>query len=301
VPKQTQACGLDQEKVEFADEGLLEIVQSYTREAGVRNLEREIGNICRKVARQMVVKMGDQDQTEFSKVPVNRDKVNGLLGPQKFRDLSTEKKNEVGLATGLAWTEVGGQVLVTEVSIMEGRGRLTTTGKLGDVMQESAQAAMSWVRSRAAFLGLARDFYRNLDIHVHVPEGAIPKDGPSAGITIATTIASALTKLPVRGDVAMTGEITLRGRVLPIGGVKEKLLAAHRHGVRDVIIPKDNEKDLVDVPENIRQDLKIHSVQSMDEVLRFALAGDVDSLAALAPVETAVTAVSAGDEARPAN
>jgi ATP-dependent Lon protease len=301
VPKQTEACGLDNLKVEFADPGLLEIVQSYTREAGVRNLEREIGNVCRKVARQMVVQMGDEEKTDFAKVGVDRAKVNELLGPQRFRDLSTEKKSEVGLATGLAWTEVGGQVLVTEVSIMDGRGRLTTTGKLGDVMQESAQAAMSWVRSRASFLGLARDFYRNLDIHVHVPEGAIPKDGPSAGITIATTIASALTKLPVRGDLAMTGEITLRGRVLPIGGVKEKLLAAHRHGLHEVVIPKDNEKDLVDIPENIRQDLRIHLVQSMDEVLKFALAGDVDALAALAPVEAAVPAVGAGDEARPAN
>jgi ATP-dependent Lon protease len=207
------------------------------------------------------------------------------LGPVRFRDLEMEKKPEVGLSVGLAWTEVGGQVLTTEVSIMEGRGRLTTTGKLGDVMQESAQAAMSWVRSRAAYLGLPKDFYRNFDIHVHVPEGAIPKDGPSAGITIASTIVSALTKIPVRGDVAMTGEITLRGRVLPIGGVKEKLMAAHRHGIYEAILPRDNEKDLPDVAENVRREMRIHFVTSMDEVLRIALAGDVEALAKQAPVQ----------------
>jgi ATP-dependent Lon protease len=296
VRKQMDATGLGKEVVEFPDPGIIELIQSYTREAGVRNLEREIGNVCRKVARSMVTGISSAEEKkekapEFAKITVDKPKVNELLGPQRFRDLQTDKKNEIGLATGLAWTEVGGQVLTTEVSIMEGRGRLTTTGKLGDVMQESAQAAMSWVRSRASLLGLPKDFYRNLDIHVHVPEGAIPKDGPSAGITIATTISSALTKIPVRGDIAMTGEITLRGRVLPIGGVKEKLLAAHRHGILEAILPMDNEKDLVDVPENVRKEMKIHLVQSMDEVLKVALAGDVDALAKQTPVQPVVSGV----------
>jgi ATP-dependent Lon protease len=289
VPKQMKATGLNEKNVEFADAGLLQVVQGYTREAGVRNLEREIGNVCRKIARKIVVAQGDAEEVSEDSLPqvaVDAAKVAELLGPAKFRDLATEKKPEVGMATGLAWTEVGGQVLSTEATVMEGRGRLMTTGKLGDVMQESAQAAMSFVRSRASQLGLPRDFYRHLDIHIHVPEGAIPKDGPSAGITIAATLCSALTKLPVRGDLAMTGEITLRGRVLPIGGVKEKLLAAHRHGIYEAILPVDNEKDLTDVPENIRKDMKIHFVEWMDEVLRIALVGDVDALAmAEAPVQ----------------
>jgi len=248
--------------------------------------------------------MGEaEDKTLVVKTLVDAAKVGELLGPVKFRDLESEKKSEVGLATGLAWTEVGGQVLTTEVTIMDGRGRLTTTGKLGDVMQESAQAAMSWVRSRAAYLGLPKDFYRNFDIHVHVPEGAIPKDGPSAGITIATTIASALTKIPVRGDVAMTGEITLRGRVLPIGGVKEKLMAAHRQGIAEAILPRDNEKDLADVPDNVRKEMKIHFATSMDEVLKIALAGDVEALAMQTPVQVSpqpleVTAVIPAEDNR---
>jgi ATP-dependent Lon protease len=194
-----------------------------------------------------------------------------LLGPHRFRDLVAEKKNEIGAAVGLAWTEVGGQILTTEATLMEGKGKLTITGKLGEVMQESAQAAMSYIRSRAHQFGLPRDFYRNLDVHVHIPEGAIPKDGPSAGITMATTICSALTRIPVRGDVAMTGEITLRGKVLGIGGLKEKLLAAHRHGINEAIVPRDNEKDLPEIPENIRNEMKIHFVESMDEVLKIAL------------------------------
>src|SRR5690348_17415831 len=198
-------------------------------------------------------------------------KLPDMLGPWKFRDLQADKKNEVGAAVGLAWTEVGGQILTTECTLMEGKGRLTPTGKLGEVMQESAQAAMSYVRSRSGQLGLAKDFYRSLDIHVHVPEGAIPKDGPSAGITICTSIVSALTKIPVRCDVAMTGEITLRGKVLPIGGVKEKLLAAHRMGLRTILLPKDNEKDLADIPQEILSSLTIHLVETMDEVLQIAL------------------------------
>ena len=176
-----------------------------------------------------------------------------MLGPAQFRDMDLDKHNEIGATTGLAWTEVGGSILTTEATVMEGRGKMTTTGKLGDVMQESAHAAMSYIRSRAQYLGLPKDFYRHLDIHVHVPEGAIPKDGPSAGITIATSICSALTAIPVRCDMAMTGEITVRGRVLPIGGLKEKLMAAHRHGIREIVIPRENEKDLVDIPENIKR------------------------------------------------
>ncbi|MCL6508270.1 MAG: endopeptidase La, partial [Bryobacteraceae bacterium] len=221
VKKQMQQTGLTDKDIRFTDEGLLTLIQYYTREAGVRNLEREIGNLCRKVARKKVTSDG---KGEFATVVITPENIPEYLGPQKFRDLKADKKNEIGAATGLAWTEVGGQILTTEATIMEGKGKLTTTGKLGDVMQESAHAAMSYIRSRAAMLGLPKDFYRHLDIHVHVPEGAIPKDGPSAGITIATAIVSALTKIPVRCDVAMTGEITLRGKVLPIGGLKEKLL-----------------------------------------------------------------------------
>ncbi len=276
VPKQKTQAGLGDTAIEFQDEGLQELVHYYTREAGVRNLEREVGNVCRKIARKVVVAKTKKEKLD--KVTVKPATVNELLGPQKFRDLSTEKKNEVGATMGLAWTEVGGSLLTTEATIMEGRGKLTTTGKLGDVMQESAQAAMSYVRSRAHALGLARDFYRHLDIHLHVPEGAIPKDGPSAGITIATSITSALTSIPVRGDIAMTGEITVRGKVLAIGGLKEKLLAAHRYGILEIVLPKDNEKDLPDIPEYIRKDMKLHFVESMDEVLKLALEREIEPL-----------------------
>jgi ATP-dependent Lon protease len=286
VRKQMEQTGLAGENIEFADQGIQALIQHYTREAGVRNLEREIGNICRKVARRVVNARGATPKKKPAKVQVAAEVVPEFLGPHKFRDFQADKKNEVGAVVGLAWTEVGGQILTTEATIMEGRGKLTTTGKLGDVMQESAQAAMSYVRSRAQTLGLARDFYRQLDIHIHVPEGAIPKDGPSAGITIATSICSALTQIPARCDVAMTGEITLRGKVLPIGGLKEKLLAAHRVGIREVVLPRDNEKDLPDVPENIRQDMKLHFVESMDEVLRIALEREIvvaEPLPAAAP------------------
>ena len=232
----------------------------------MRNLEREIGNICRKVARK-VVKEGNK----FS-VTLAAENVNDYLGVTKFRDSEVQERSEVGLVTGLAWTEVGGSILTTEVSVVEGKGgKPILTGKLGDVMQESAHAAMTYVRSRWKELGLQRDFYRNVDIHVHVPEGAIPKDGPSAGITIATAIASALSKIAVRRDIAMTGEITLRGKVLPIGGLKEKLLAAHRAGILEVLIPADNQKDLADVPENLRNVMNLHFVNTMDDVLAYAL------------------------------
>jgi ATP-dependent Lon protease len=265
VKKQMDNAGLKADTLRFTDEALTYVIRHYTREAGVRNLEREIANICRKAARKVVEQGG-----EYS-VEVTPDNVHDFLGIIKFRDIWAEKKNEVGLSTGLAWTEVGGQVLGTEATLMEGKGRLTLTGKLGDVMQESAQAAMSYVRSRAGVFGLTGDFYRSLEIHVHVPEGSIPKDGPSAGITIATAIVSALTRIPVRCDVAMTGEITLRGKVLPIGGVKEKLLAAHRMGLRTVLLPKDNEKDLADIPQDIQNMLSVKFVETMDEVLQLAL------------------------------
>jgi len=265
IRKQREATGLTAGNMTLPDEAVVHIIRHYTREAGVRNLEREIANICRKVARK-VVKDGKSLQ-----VVVRPEDLAEYLGVIKFRDTKAEEKNEIGLATGLAWTEVGGQILNIEVTLMQGRGKLLLTGKLGDVMQESAQAAMSYVRSRASQLGLRADFYRHLDIHVHIPEGAIPKDGPSAGITLATAVASALTKIAVRRDVAMTGEITLRGKVLPIGGVKEKLLAAHRAGSRTVILPRDNEKDLADIPAAIQQELSLRFVGSMDEVLDLAL------------------------------
>ncbi|PYY17726.1 MAG: endopeptidase La, partial [Acidobacteria bacterium] len=204
-------------------------------------------------------------------VSVNAETVSEFLGVAKFRDMLAHEKSEVGLVTGLAWTEVGGSILSTEVTIVDGKGKTTLTGKLGDVMQESAQAAITYIRSRAHRLGVPRDFYRNIDIHIHVPEGAIPKDGPSAGITMATAIASALSKIPVRRDIAMTGEITLRGKVLAIGGLKEKLLAAHRAGIFEAILPKDNEKDLSEVPENLRNAMKLHFADNMDEVLAIAL------------------------------
>ncbi|MGA8143362.1 MAG: endopeptidase La [Candidatus Acidiferrales bacterium] len=264
VPKQLEATGLTKENLKITDEAMTHVIRHYTHEAGVRNLNREVANVCRKVARKVVA---DKNFT-LEVTPAN---VNDYLGIIKHRDFFAEKKNEIGLTTGLAWTEVGGEVLSTEATLMQGKGRLTLTGKLGDVMQESAQAGMSYVRSRSHLFGLPKDFYRHIDIHVHVPEGAIPKDGPSAGITLCTSIVSALTQIPVRCDIAMTGEITLRGKVLPIGGVKEKLLAAHRLGLHTVILPKDNEKDLADIPPEIQAQMSIHFVEWMDEVLQIAL------------------------------
>jgi ATP-dependent Lon protease len=290
VKKQLEQTGLTADNVTFTDEGLQHLIRHYTHEAGVRTLEREISSVCRKISRR-VVKEGRDVKVEVT--PAN---LNDFLGVIKFRELWAQKKSEIGLATGLAWTEVGGQVLSTEASLMAGKGRLTLTGKLGDVMQESAQAAMSYVRSRTSQLGLPRDFYRHLDIHMHVPEGAIPKDGPSAGITIATAIVSALTRIPVRCDVAMTGEITLRGKVLPIGGVKEKLMAAHRVGIRTVIIPKDNEKDLADIPAEVRADLTICVVETMDEVLQAALERPIEPTAP-GPVPEVAAEYGSGPEA----
>ncbi len=265
VMKEMEANGLKKENVFYTDGALTTIIRQYTREAGVRNLEREIASICRKVAKK-IVEGGGKSRIRISSKSVPR-----YLSVPKFRHGETEGRDEIGLATGLAWTEVGGELLAIEVSIMPGMGKLILTGKLGDVMQESAQAALTYVRARAAMFGLSETFYKKMDIHVHVPEGAIPKDGPSAGITMATAIASAFMRRKVRGDLAMTGEITLRGRVLAIGGLKEKLLAAHRAGIRKVIIPKDNEKDLAEVPTNILKDLEIILVEHVDEVLKVAL------------------------------
>ncbi|MCX8043918.1 MAG: endopeptidase La, partial [Desulfobacterota bacterium] len=263
-PKQIAANGLSAENIEFSDNAMLHIIRRYTKEAGVRNLEREIAAICRKVA-VSVVKHGDQ-----TKVKIDKHAVEKYLGVPKFRYGIAEEKNKVGIATGLAWTEAGGELLLIEVATMPGKGELTITGKLGDVMQESARAAMSYVRSRAQLMGLAPDFYQTTDLHIHVPEGATPKDGPSAGIAIATAIMSALTKVAVRKDVAMTGEITLRGRVLPIGGLKEKVFAAHRGLISTVIIPRDNEKDLTEIPEKILKQLTIIPIEHMDEVAKIA-------------------------------
>jgi ATP-dependent Lon protease len=293
LKKQREATGLSEKNIVFSDGALVDIIRSYTREAGVRNLEREIGNVCRKVARR-VVRNGAKHKEDI--LDSNLDE---FLGVAKFRDSQLHDTSEVGLVTGLAWTEVGGSILSTEVQVLDGKGKLTLTGQLGDVMQESAQAALSYIRSRAHHLGLPKDFYRNIDIHVHVPEGAIPKDGPSAGITIATALASALAKVRVRRDIAMTGEITLRGKVLPIGGLKEKLLAAHRAGIFEAVLPKDNEKDLSDLPENLRSVMRLHFVSQMDDVLKIALEGPLPELHEETPeVLTAVNPSANADQPR---
>ncbi len=274
VPKQKAEQGLDEAKITFDDSALVELIDYYTREAGVRNLEREIGSVLRKVAR-MVLQHGPQFEAT-----VDRHKVRELLGKPKFRTQQIQDKSEIGLSTGLAWTEVGGEILSTEVALSRGKGNLTLTGKLGDVMQESARAALSYVRSRAELFGLDPDFHSNMDIHIHVPEGAIPKDGPSAGITMATALLSAVTRIPVHRDVAMTGEITLRGKVLPVGGVKDKILAAARAGITHIIMPADNERDLEEIPADVREKMEFHLVESMDEVVSVALDGTIVPLAA---------------------
>ncbi len=266
IPRQLEAHGLSSEQMEISPKALEDIIHLYTREAGVRSLERCIAALCRKVARE-IAKAGDAKKP----IKITRSSLNKYLGVPKFRHSQTEENDLIGVANGLAWTETGGTLLQIEVAVMPGKGKLTITGKLGDVMQESVQAAMSYVRARAHQLGLPWDFYKMVDIHVHVPEGAIPKDGPSAGITIATALVSALLKAPVRHDVAMTGEITLRGRVLPIGGLKEKLLAARRMDLKTCIIPKANEKDLKEIQPKILKSLDILCVDHMDEVLRAAL------------------------------
>ncbi len=267
VSKQLEQNGLSDEQIEFTKGGLMDIIRHYTRESGVRGLEREIASVCRKVAREFV-----SDSENFKKVRVTPTVVHKLLGVQKFRHGRAKEDDRIGVCTGLAFTQVGGELLETEVAVTVGQGKLKVTGRLGEVMQESANAALTYIRSRAKQLGLKQDFYSTLDIHLHVPEGGIPKDGPSAGITIATTLASAITRVPVRSNVAMTGEITLQGRVLPIGGLKEKLIAAHRGGIEKVLIPKENERDLKDVPASILRKLEIVAVEHMDQVLVEALA-----------------------------
>ncbi len=265
VPKQTEANGLTEANIQFTQNAIQRIIRRYTREAGVRNLEREIASICRKVARE--VAKGDGKTRH--KIIVQS--IQKYLGVPRFRYGQLEEKDEIGMATGMAWTQVGGELLAIETVIMPGKGKLTVTGKLGEVMQESAHAAMSYVRSRAGRLGLNRHFYKKVDIHVHIPEGATPKDGPSAGITMATSIVSALIKRPVRRSLAMTGEITLRGRILPIGGLKEKILAAHRGGISEVIIPDENRKDLKEIPAKILKQIEVMTASHMDDVLSRAI------------------------------
>jgi ATP-dependent Lon protease len=264
IPKQLKEHGLKPRHLQFSDNALRTIIRQYTREAGVRNLEREIASVCRKTAREVV-------NDKKYKAKVTAANVDAFLGIPRFHFGDKEKDNEVGVATGLAWTEVGGSVLNIEVGILKGKGKITLTGKLGDVMKESAQAGLSFVRSRADELDLADDFHEKHDIHIHVPEGAIPKDGPSAGITMATALLSAVTGRPVRHDVAMTGEITLRGRVLPVGGIKEKVLAAHRVGIKKIIIPTENKKDLEEIPKTVKRKLNFVLVDHMDQVLSEAL------------------------------
>ncbi len=268
LEKQKESNGLTPENVAFTDNALLGVIRNYTKEAGVRNLEREIAAICRKVAVEVV------KRDRNARIQVGTKSLHKYLGPIRFRYGKIGDEQKIGVTTGLAWTEMGGELLATEVTVMPGKGQLIITGKLGDVMQESAQAAMSYVRSRAIELGLDKDFYQKIDVHLHVPEGAIPKDGPSAGITMATSLVSALIKIPVRNDLAMTGEITLRGAVLPIGGLKEKVLAAHRAGIRKVLVPAENEKDIEEIPATVLKTVEIELVGHMDDVLKKALVVD---------------------------
>jgi ATP-dependent Lon protease len=267
IPKQLKENGLEKAQLQLNEEAILKVIRRYTREAGVRNLERQLGSICRKAAKIIV-------SGEKKKVVVTENTLEDLLGNPKFRYGLAEVEDQVGVATGLAWTSVGGDILSIEVQVLPGKGKLTLTGKLGDVMKESAQAAFSYIRSRSDTLGVDPQFHEKKDIHIHVPEGAIPKDGPSAGITMATALISALTGNAVSRTVGMTGEITLRGRVLPIGGLKEKSLAAHRAGIKTIIIPKDNENDIEEIPESVRQELTFIPVEHMDEVLKHALVGE---------------------------
>ncbi|MCL4160715.1 UNVERIFIED_CONTAM: hypothetical protein GTU68_036499 [Idotea baltica] len=265
VPRKMKDNGLDESEILIQDDALMSMIRSYTREAGVRNLEREISKVCRKVVREVM-----HDKTP-EKIIVDANNVADYLGVERFRFGRAEENNQIGQVTGLAWTQVGGELLTIESAIVPGKGKLSYTGKLGDVMQESIQAAMMVVRSRATALGLSEDFHEKNDLHVHVPEGATPKDGPSAGVGMCTALVSSLTSVPVKADVAMTGEITLRGEVLPIGGLKEKLLAAQRGGVKTVIIPLENKKDLTEISDEILAGLDIHPVQWIDEVLDLAL------------------------------
>jgi ATP-dependent Lon protease len=280
LPKQMKHNGLKEDELKMTDAALLDIVRYYTREAGVRSLEREIAKICRKAVKQML--LNKKEDKHVSVTPKSLDK---FLGVRRFRYGKAEDMNRIGQVTGLAWTEVGGELLSIEAAVVPGKGKLQHTGQLGEVMQESIQAAMTVVRSRAQVLGLENEFYQKHDVHLHIPEGATPKDGPSAGIGMCTALVSALTKIPVRSDVAMTGEITLRGEVLPIGGLKEKLLAAHRGGIKTVLIPDENQKDLVEIPDNIKGGLEIKAVKWIDEVLELALTSRPTPLQEKLPIE----------------
>lgn len=280
VPKQIKIHGLESRKVSIPDQTVRLLIRHYTKEAGVRNLERQVANVCRKVAKVIIKEEAIQDAKSTSKRRTTKStkgfivtptKLVELLGPHKYKYGKIEEQNEVGLTNGMAYTEVGGDLLVIEATVLPGRGKFTVTGQLGDVMKESCSAAMSYVRSRGPLFGLDKEFFQNCDIHIHVPEGAIPKDGPSAGIALTTSIVSAITKIPVRRTVAMTGEVTLRGRVLPIGGLKEKVLAAHRGGIKTIIVPKENEKDLRDIPKEVIKELKVYLVDHVDQVLVNAL------------------------------
>jgi ATP-dependent Lon protease len=264
LPRQIEEAGLDQDKLHFQEQALKRIVREYTYEAGVRNFEREIGMICRKIARTKA-----EGKTYPRRVtPTAMEK---YLGPPQFFGLEAERQDEVGVATAIAWTENGGEIMPVEVLLMDGKGTMQITGQIGNVMQESAQAALSYVKSRSSQFNIDPGVYENLDIHIHIPEGAIPKDGPSAGITICTALVSAYTGREVKKDVGMTGEITLRGHVLPVGGIREKVLSAHRSGLKTVIMPKRNEKDLVDVPKRARNELRLVLVDHIDQVLEMAL------------------------------
>jgi ATP-dependent Lon protease len=281
VPKQLKNNGLKADELEITDDAITDLIRYYTKEAGVRGLEREVAKIARKVVKEQSLQAGSpaaaggknkkKGAKKFEKTVVGPEQLAHFSGVRKFSYGRAEEKDQVGIVTGLAWTQVGGELLNIEAVSMPGKGRQTKTGSLGDVMQESIQAALTFVRSRSAVLGLPEDFHEKTDLHIHVPEGATPKDGPSAGIGMCTAIVSVITGIPVKADVAMTGEITLRGQVLPIGGLKEKLLAAHRGGIKRVVIPYENEKDLAEIPDNVKADLEIHCVQWMDEVLQVAL------------------------------
>jgi ATP-dependent Lon protease len=277
IPKQIEEHGMGDAQIVLEDSAVAEIIDSYTREAGVRNLEREVGSICRGVA----VKVAEGETTE--RQVITAEKVPDYLGPQKYINEVAERTSVAGVATGLAWTAVGGDILFIEATRMPGKSSLMLTGQLGDVMKESAQTATSFVRSRAKSLGIDENFLEKSDIHVHIPAGAIPKDGPSAGITMFVALTSMLTGIPIRADVAMTGEITLRGNVLPVGGIKEKLLAAHRAGIKRVVLPERTRKDIVDVPEEVQKDMEIFYVTKMDEVLQYVLTAPLPGPKAEAP------------------
>ena len=273
VPRQVEKHGLKKFEVDFDDEAIILLIERYTREAGVRNLEREIASVCRKLARRVL----REKIAKGSAIGVSPETVGELLGKPRYRAQRREQEPEVGAASGLAWTQVGGELLLTEATLMRGKGQVTLTGQLGDVMQESARAALTFVRSRAEVLGIDTEVFEKTDVHVHVPEGAIPKDGPSAGITMAASLVSAFTDIPVRADVAMTGEITLRGHVLPVGGIKEKVLGAYRGGIREIVMPEENEKDLEDILEDVREEMTFHFVKHMDEVLSHTLVRELNA------------------------